>query len=281
MSWQLLTAVSVISISVSVLLQRILLHKEKIDPLAYIIVFNGLVASIIFAYSYIHGFKLPDFSSLWFPIMATIALYAAGNVAYAKALQVVEASIFCILFATNAIWTMAVGLVIFREHLSIEQFVGVVLIFASVAMLAERKGEIRLNRGILLGLITGVLYGLATVGWVYVSRSSEPITWTALSFAGVSLSVLLSNIKSVSNIKPLLNGGILLKLLILCFLFSISAVTLITAFQKGNVSLIAPLQQSSLILTIILAVIFLGEKDRIWHKTAAAVVCFVGILLIV
>lgn len=281
MSWQFLTAVSVITLAVSVLLQRVLLHKDKSDPIAYVIVFNSLVAAIIFLYSYIHGFHLPDFSKLWLPILITIALYGAGHVAYAKTLQRVEASVFSILFSTNAIWTMVMGLVVFHEQLTNWQLIGAVLIFASVAMLIERKREVKLDSGIWLGLLTGVLFGFATVGWVYVSRFSDAATWTALSFAGGALVVLITNPKSVTRMRPFLSGGRPARLLILGILFSISAVALITAFQYGNVSLIAPLQQTSLILTIILAVIFLGEKSRLGHKVAAAAICFAGVVLIV
>lgn len=81
--------------------------------------------------------------------------------------------------------------------------------------------------------------------------------------------------------KPFLNKGTLSRLLLLGTLFSVSAVTLLTAYQYGKASIIAPLQQTSLITTILLAVIFLNEKTRLWQKSLAATVCFLGVLLIV
>ena len=39
MTWQLFTLISVLGLSISVLLQRALLHKHKTDPFVYVIVF--------------------------------------------------------------------------------------------------------------------------------------------------------------------------------------------------------------------------------------------------
>ncbi len=281
MSWQILTAISVITLSVSILLQRLLLHKDKSDPIAYVVIFQGLVAVLILMYAVIHGFHMPDFSKYWFAIIATVSLYGAGHIAYAKTLQQVEASIFSILFATNAIWTMFMGLFLFHEHLNSGQLFGVLLIFASVGMLAEHKKTLKFDTGIMLGLLTGLLFGFATAAWVYVGRHADAASWTALSFAGPSLVVLATHPKAVKQMKPFLSGTKLTRMALLGVLFSVSAVTLLTAYQRGNVSLVAPLQQTTIIITILLAVVFLRERKHLWRKAAAAVVCFIGVLLIV
>lgn len=244
-------------------------------------VFQGLVAFLVAIYAFIHGFHMPDFGNYWFAIVATVLLYGGGHVAYAKTLQQVEASIFSILFATNAIWTMFMGLLLFHERLSSGQILGILFIFASVGMLAEHKKALKFDKGIMLGLLTGLLFGFATATWAYVGRHSDAASWTALSFAGPSLFVLLTHPKAVKHMKPFLSGTKLTRMTLLGVLFSISAVTLLTAYQKGNVSIVAPLQQTTIIITILLAVMFLHERKHLWRKTAAAAVCFIGVLLIV
>ncbi len=281
MAWQLLTAISVVTLSISVLLQRLLLHNDKSDPFAYVVVFQGLVAILVAMYAIVHGFHMPNFGKYWFAITVTVLLYGAGHIAYAKTLQKVEASIFTILFATNAIWTMFMGLILFHEHLTAMQIIGVLFIFASVGILAERKGAFKFDSGVLLGLLTGLLFGFATATWAYVGRHADAASWTALSFAGPSLVVLATHPKAVKDMKPFLRGTKFTRMILLGVFFSISAVTLLTAYQRGNVSLIAPLQQTTIIVTILLAVIFLHERKRLWVKTAAAAICFVGVLLIV
>ncbi len=281
MGWQILTAISVITLSISVLLQRVILRNTKTDPIAYVVVFNGIVGIIIALYTAIHGFQLPDFSKFWLPILLTVLLFSVGHVVYAKALQQVEASIFTILFATNAIWVMMLGFLFFHELLTIQQLIGVLLIFASVGFLAERKGSLKLDKGIGLGLLTGLLFGLATFTWVYVGKHSDAASWTALSFSAVPFVVLLIHPKSGAKLKEFFEKSILIKMVLLGIVYSISAVSILTAFQYGQVSIIAPLQQSTIILTPLLAVIFLHERTRLWQKTIAAIVCFSAVLLIV
>lgn len=281
MAWELLTAISVVTLSISVLLQRVLLHKDKSDPIAYVVIFNGLVATFIALYALLKGFAAPDFARFWFPIAAAAFLFGAGHVAYAKTLQRVEASVFSILFATNAIWVMLFGVFLFREHIGLAHLLGTLLIFASVGMLAERSGQLKVDKGITLGLLTGLLFGLATVCWVYVGKYSDAASWTAISFGLTTLVVLITHPKAATKMKPFLESGKLTKISLLGLLFSISAVTLLTAFQSGKVSIIAPLQQTNIIVTLLLAITFLHEHKRLWRKAAAATVCFLGVLLIV
>lgn len=281
MSWQLLTAISVIAFSASVLLRRLLLHKDKSDPIAYVIIFQGLVGVITLVYALIHGFHLPDFSKYWFAIIATILLYAAGHVVSTGAFQSVEASVFSVLFATSAIWTMIAGAILFGDHLTAKQVLGVVLVFVSVLILVERSGLFKIDRGTGLGLLTGALFGAAISGWAYVGRHADVPTWTALSFLGPALVVLIARPKAVLNMRPFFRGTMLIRMLLLGVVFSISALASLFAYRDGNVSLVAVLQQTGIIVTTLFGVLFLHERSKLWRKAAAAIVCFMAVLLIV
>lgn len=152
MSWQLLTLISVVTFSISILLRRLLLFKDNSDPLAYVVVFQGLVGVITGIYAVIHGLDFPDFSKYWLAIIATILLYAAANVTSAKVLQEVDASIFSVLYATSAIWTMFAGAFVFSDSITLEQLIGTSLIFLSVGILAGREGFRKINVGISYGI---------------------------------------------------------------------------------------------------------------------------------
>ncbi len=281
MPWQLLIIISVVTFSASVILQRQLLHKHKVEPIAYVVVFQGLVALTIGAYTAVTGFVMPDFSKYWLVILGMTLLFSFGHIMYAKTLQKVEASIFNILFATSAIWVMILSVIIFHEHLSLLNMLGTLLIFASVGLLADRTGKFKLDEGIVMGLFTGVIFGLATMAWVYAGRYSDAASLTMFSFAGVCLTVLVTHPDSVKQMRPIFSKSVLRVMLVLAVLFSASAVALLKAFQVGNASLVAPVQQTSIIVTTLMAIVFLKEKERLWVKLLAAAICFVGVVLIV
>ena len=208
-------------------------------------------------------------------------LYGAGHVLYARTLKRVEASTFSILLNTNAIWIILMGYTVFHEHPHVVQLFGTVLILASVGIIAERSGTFRLEPGAMLGLLVGLIFGVAASAWVYVGKHSDVVTWTALSFAGTPMLLLLAQPASVRELTPFFDRMVLVRLVCLALFWGISNVAALAAYQRGPVSLIAPLQKTGVILTVLVAIIFLGERTRLWQKTVAASVCFLGVLLIV
>lgn len=281
MSWQILVAISVVTASVAYLLQRILLHNDKSNPIAYAIVFQALVGVVVGIYALFVGVEIPDFRTLWLPITLTCALFALANITSAIVLQRIELSIFSILLNTRAFWAMLFGVLLFQEHLELIQLFGAVLIFLSICLAVEHKGSLRFDKNILLGLLTGLIYGLAITGLVYVNKRTDEITWATLSFIGPAAMILIAQPGSIKHMPPLFRKKVLLKLLALAFLMGISVSTFLLALQTGTISLIAPLHATTIIVTVLLAIAFLGERTRLRWKTAAAVVCFMGILLIV
>lgn len=281
MSWQFLILISILMSAVAVLLQRILLDRDKNDPIAYAIVFQGTVGVILTIIALFHGFHLPDFGKYWLAILVTTLFYAAGNVVSAKGLKQTEASIFAVLFTTNAVWVMIAGILLFGEHLSILQIFGAILIFVSVGLLADRTGKLKFDTGILLSLLSGFIYGFAISGWVYVAKHNDLVTWNAVSFLLPATLTAVLSYKSIPKMKPFLSGRIMQRMLLLGILFSISTLALLSAFIYGNASIVAPLQQTNTIVTILLAVIFLHERNNLIRKFIAAAICFAGAVMIV
>lgn len=281
MPWQLLTGLSVLTFSVSMVLRRVLLRHETTDPVAYVIIFQGMVGVLTGIYALLHGFHMPDFGQYWLPMLVTVLLYAAGHLISTVAFRRLEASIFSVLFATSAVWTMAAGLILFSDRLSFLQVVGTLLVFASVVLLIDRRGLRTLDRGLAFGLLTSALFGLATAGWAYVGRHADVPSWTALSFIGPSLAVLVLRPQAVLRMRPFLSGHLLAKMLALGAIFSVSSLASLFAYRDGNVGVVAVLQQTGIIVTTVLGVVFLHERTRLRRKALAAAICFAAVLLIV
>lgn len=282
MSWQLLTAISVLALSISVILQRVLLSKDKIDLYAYAVVFQGIVGIMLMAVALCVGFKLPNIENLWLPALISVIAFGTGHIAYAKTLQVVEASVFSVLFATQAVWIMLFGIVLFHESLEPLQILGAILIFCSVGFLVKNIRSLKLDRGTLLGLLTGLLFSVAVTSWSYVGRFTDTLSWAAISFVGTSIVALAIMPRSIHKIRSLLTSNIVPKLLLLGGFYAIGSVAMLFAYKEGTFSVVTPLRQTSIIVTVLLALILLqNECNRIVAKIASAVVCFIGVVLIV
>jgi len=282
-SWQLLTAISVLGLSISVILQRVLLHKDKINPFAYAVTFQGIVGVLLVTYTLLttHSLALPGIQSVWPAAIIAVIFYGIGHIVYAKTLQRVEASAFSVLFATQAVWIMLLGILLFNESLTLLQIIGTLLIFGAVVMLAKNLRALFTEQGTLLGLLTGLLFGIAITAWSYVGRHTDTMAWAAVSFVGTALVALLIRPSTYVQIRPLLRGKLLPKLTLLAIFYAIGSVAMLYAYREGTFTLVTPLRQTGIIVTTLLALLLLRkERMNIRRKLLAATVCFAGTLLI-
>lgn len=281
MSWQLFTLISVLSLSISVILQRILIHKDKTDPFAYAVLFQGIVGILLMTFALFYGFYLPHIETVILPAVISIICYGVGHIVYAKTLQKVEASAFSVLFATQAVWIMILGIVLLNETMTAIQIVGTVLIFTSVVVLAKNIRSIFTEQGTLLGLFTGLLFGIAIYSWSYVGRFTDTISWAAISFVGTALVAYLVRPSSVKKMQPLLKPAVLIKLFALGVFYGIGSLTMLLAYKYGTFAIVSPLRQTSIIVTVLLALSLLPkERNRVRRKILAAMICMVGVILI-
>ena len=281
MSWQLLTAISVLTLSASVVLQRLLLGKDKIDPFAYASVFQFIVGVLLSSFVVFYGFKLPNFESLLLPAFVSIVAFGVGHILIAKALQTVEASVFSVLFASQSVWIMLLGVVLFHERLNMLQIVGSVLIFASVLMLVDRK-LFYVEKGTFYGLVAGALFAIAITTWSYVGRHTDGLSWAAISFFGTALVSFLTRPSSYKKMRSLFAPHITSKLLLLGVFYSIGSLTMLYAYRKGLFAVVTPVRQSSIIVTTILALVLMpSERDHMLRKVVASIACFTGVVMIV
>lgn len=281
MSWLVFSLIGVTFGAVTRLAQRVLLGHGKADPIAFAVVFQAMIGLMIATVALPNGFELPDLSEYWLAVILTIFLFAAGNIALAKSLQTTEASVFTVIFSTSVVWIMLFGAILFNEAQNPWHFVGALLTFVSIALLVEKKGRLQLDRGVIYGLLSGFLMGCAVVGWVYVGRIAEPMTWQVLTFVAPAAVIALAYPKSLRKAKELLSKQKIGWLLLAAFTFAVSTTALLYAYKYGEINQVAPLQQTTIIITVILAVIFLNERKNLVRKFISAAICFVGVLMIV
>lgn len=282
MSWQILTAISVFGLSISIILQRILLHGNKLNPYAYAAVFQALVGVLLMIVALIAGFNLPNIMDVWvFALISTVA-YGLGHIVYAKTLQKVEASTFSVYFATHAIWMMLFGILFFREHLTWWQIAGSILIFGGVLVLVKRPAQLLKEQGVLYGLATGMLFGVAITAWAYVGRHTDTLSWAAVSFLLPVIVVFLVRPKTIVAVPVVLRDrALLLKLLILAGFYAIGSLTMLYAYKEGSLAIISPLRQTGIIVTTLLALLFISaERHGVVRKLLAATICFAGVVIL-
>jgi transporter family protein len=281
MNWFLLSIISVITLAISNLLQRLLMRNEKSNVIAYSLVFQLICAVLVGLFSFARGFVMPPLQELWFNFVLITVLYAAGTLFLFRALQDVEASKTAIITSSRALWTIVVALIFLGESFNLVKTIGVILVLGSVVLVSFKREAVQFNKGIFYALSAAFCYGIAFANDTFILRQSDALSYTTLAFLFPGLLILAIRPRILTEMKTLLNISVLSKMVLLGLFYSTSAITIYLSYQwGGTASQLAPISQSVVILTILLATIFLGERSQLTRKFAGATMATIGVLLL-
>lgn len=282
MTWQLFILLSVFLSAISTLLQKVLLRDDKSDPVAFSILFQLLTGLLVA----ICGFGLGDMSlknfTLVLPnLILMVLLYGFGNVFLFWALKKIDASKFTIIFSGRAIFTIIASTLIIQETLSQRQIIGVVLIITSIIIVSYLKTKFRFDKAELAATVAALFFGFATTNDRIALSSMSLYPYVSLAFVAPALFILMLNPSNIYKIKSLAQSRIFTKIFFLCIVYALSAITFFIALQKGtNSSQVATVNLTSVIITVLMAILILKEKENMKRKLFAAVLSFFGLLLI-
>ena len=273
--------VSVIALAISNLLQRVLMRNEKSNVVAYSLVFQLTCVALIGLFAFTRGFVMPPIQEMWFNFVLITVLYAAGTLFLFRALQDVEASEVTVITSSRALWTIAVALIFLGESFDLTKTIGVALVLGSIALVSFKRETARFNKSIFYALGSAFCYGVGFANDTFILRQSDALSYAALAFLLPGLFILAIKPKVLVEMKSLLTTSILLKMVLLGLFYSTSAITIYFAYQQGGTaSQLAPINQSVVILTVLLAAIFLGERSQLLRKFAGAIIATAGVLLL-
>lgn len=150
-------------------------------------------------------------------------------------------------------------------------------------MLVKNYKDLLKDKGILYGLLTGFILALAITSWVYVGDKVDTMSWVVVSFLiPAFISFSMAPKKVVNNLAPFTNKSIIATMLLLGVFYVVGSIASLYAYQYGTFSDVSPLRQTSIIVTVILALIFLkDERTDIVKKIIVAIMYTIGVVLMV
>lgn len=104
------------------------------------------------------------------------------TVCYFTAITIMPLSTAAILLYTSPIWIMLMSVVFFREKLNGRKLIALALAFAGCVLVSGISGEGITFKGLLIGLGSGIGYGLYSILGTVALRRYSPFTVTAYTF---------------------------------------------------------------------------------------------------
>jgi len=282
MSWQLLIALSVLTTSIVVLLQRSILSGGKVTPGAFG-VFMGLICGLLLALvaAVLGKLNFVGLAETWPNILLATATYSAGSIVTNMALQKTEASKFTVLFATRGLITIVIAMILFNEPVSWLRGTGALLIFLGVAVTSWQSKQLKLQQGDWLSLIGAVIFGIANVNDRFALQQMQLYPYLILAYILPALVTAVVLPKSVSEMKVIFEPKQLRAQLVLTVFFLLSGLTFFGALQIApNTAQVAAINLTSVVTIVGLSVIFLKETSHWQQKLIGACITLVGLWLL-
>lgn len=283
MSWQFLIWISVLLYAVSVLLQRVLLKDDKSEPISFSIFFQVGVSFIIgILVLLIYGkIPLPNFSNISWSVLLMAILYALANIFVFRSLKITEASRFTVIFSSKTLFAVFGASLFFREGLTIMQWAGAILIILGVMTVSLKDVRFSLNKGDLFAFLAAILFGLANTNDRFLVKFFDPYSYVILGFLLPGLFIAVLYPKKLSGLNVYFRKNFIYKMIILCFLYGLSAVSFFAALQIApNSSQVFVVNAFGAIITVSLSIFILKERDYISRKILGAVMSLAGLLLV-
>ena len=214
------------------------------------------------------------------------------TICYFSAITIMPLSTAAILLYTSPIWIMLMSVLFFREKLNRIKLIALALAFAGCVLVSGISGEGLTLTGLLLGLGSGIGYGLYSILGTIALRKYSPYTVTTYTFlfaaAGSWLvcqpTDMISKISATDNLTGLLLFCVLTGLVtaVIPFLAYTLGLRTVEASRAGILATIEPLVATLVgivvfsepltllsglgIVLILTAVVLLNRKQPIENK---------------
>lgn len=282
MSWQVLIIISILLYSITTLLQRVFLKNDKINPVLFAILFQFSTGIFIGIFGLFFGdVYLPNIQPLWINLFFMTVLYGLANIFMYKALQHIEASRFAIIFSSRTLFTILASSFLLKESLTLQQFGGTLFILAGITLVNVGTKTFTFGKKEFFVLIAAICFGFGLTNDRILLKSFTVYPYAFINLLFPTIFLGLFNISRVKEFSLFFQTNFFGKMTLMSFLYAISVVTFFSALQKSsNSSQISAIGTISVVVTVILAIIFLKERENMSKKIIGSVVSFVGLVLL-
>lgn len=281
MPWYFFLTLAIIVAAISTVVSRAVAAKKNFDPIAFSIFFQLVAGIAVAVFAVYKGIDFNGYDKIWPNLVLMAFLFAYTNVFKFKALKEIDASKYAVIFQFNTLIPVIAAVLLLGEKVNIWQGFGVAAILAGVILVTDGKIDLKREKGEVFAILTAIFMGSAIANDFFILKTVSVYTYVALAFLAPALLLAIIYPKSIKNIKNFTKKENLYSSSVAGIFYGLAAILIYTAFKIGNnAAQIAPLFQLTTILTVVLGIIFLKERENLLKKLLGAVLSFIGVILI-
>lgn len=282
MSWQLLVGLSVVLYSVNGLLHRTLMKNEKSDAYAQAVAFTGLVGLFSLIVLLLRGgFKSPLFVNE-LPLFLLLALLTAMAMVFGfKGLKLVDASEYAILLTSSKLWLISGAILFLRESFTVTKLLGAIIILFGVVLAEWKKQAFTLNKGAIYVLLAAIFFAAGEILSDFIVRNFDVLSFMVYATFLITTILIVLRPRIIKKLSFYFEPKHALNIIITSVNDGLATFFSFTAYQMGRNALqIGPLMATQTLLTVLLAIIILNERDRVPQKIIGSLAAVIGTILL-
>ena len=257
---------------------------RHIDVVTYMLGRWLLVAPLALSYAVVTGsLAFADGYAIGMAVLAGFLDSALGGLFYLMAMQRAPAYQTATLASTAPLWGVVSAILVLGEPFRWEILVAAALVVSGAYFLAGRRLHIRSHAvGSLLGLLTGFLWGFAeTVPSKLALEHGLPPAMLLFVFScsGVVSIALMSPFLRTRFSRHVSRTGVLLTALAAVGGAFLGWMFWLSSLSRAPASLISPIRGSTLVFSLLYAVLFLRERPP-RHALLGILLVLAGVVLV-
>lgn len=277
----MLTIISVFAGAIANILQRVLMKHDNSNPYSYAIVFHFFlgILNLLFGLFYGSQFTFPtEHTTL---IILSTVFWGTCTVFLFKALQILEASEVTIVSTVRVPLTIIAAIIFFNDAFDIQKIVGTIVILIATILVTNLKKGFKVNDGLVYVLGMAAFASMGIITDAFSVKHFDPVFYNTITNFLIVPLLLFFRPKALKEWKHFTQPTFLKRLVPLGIFSTVQAVTYLYSLTgDGNTSQIATIRQSQLIITVLLAILFLHERSNLIRKLVAAILVTFGIILL-
>ncbi|KKS40797.1 MAG: hypothetical protein UV61_C0018G0015 [Candidatus Gottesmanbacteria bacterium GW2011_GWB1_43_11] len=227
------------------------------------------------------SFKLPSDPKIYLLLIAASIFYALNDRMQTTARKNLQVSLYVILDRLSAIFLIVFGFTIFKNPFVIEKVIGAALILLGNFVVLYKRGKFELNKYVILSILATLTFSIAVSIDIGISKNFNLPFYIMLTL--VIPAIMISLVEKINPKEILSQYSPIDKkyYLITGFSWGLLIFFLLRAYQFGQVTVVASLAATSVLINVLVAYIFLKEQDHKLKKIIAALVTILGVYLTV
>lgn len=258
------------------------MKDDKSNPQAQTIVFLGLGGMIALFVAILRGnLHLAFPLSLSWNFILLILLSTPAYLLTYRAYQLIGASEVVLFLATGRLWNVIGASLFLHETITFNKVIGAVIILIGIAIVLYDKRKFTFNKGIIFALLAAFLFGMSDINGFYILKTFDATNFLIYAEFLPVFVLLLLQPKIIKKISYYFQTDKAIKASLLSLCDALGSLALFLSYQTGGkASVIGPLSATRVIVTVILAMFILQERNNITNRIIGAIVTVVGVILL-